>query len=93
MIAVLLLLLLVGVPVGVAFSLQSFKPLGMLVLVAILQLLTAPVSAHMVARTAYRTGQVREDLLVEDDLADDLAEAGFHLSSGEDEGESADHRD
>ena len=47
----------------------------------------------MVARTAYRTGQVREDLLVEDDLADDLAEAGFHLSSGEDEGESADHRD
>ena len=76
---------LLFVIVGVAFSLQSLKPLGMLVLVAILQLLTAPVSAHMVARTAYRTGQVREDLLVSDDLADDLAEAGFHLSSGEED--------
>lgn len=84
---------LLFVIVGVAFSLQSLKPLGMLALVAILQLLTAPVSAHMVARTAYRTGQVREDLLVEDDLADDLAEAGFHLSSGDDDGESADRGD
>lgn len=74
---------LLFVIVGVALSLQSLKPLGMLVLVAVLQLLTAPVSAHMVARTAYRTGQVREDLLITDDLADDLAEAGFHLSSGE----------
>lgn len=80
---------LLFVVVGVAFSLQSLKPLGMLALVAILQLLTAPVSAHMVGRTAYRTGQVREDLLVEDDLADDLAKAGFRLSSGEDEGDSA----
>ena len=81
---------LLFVIVGVAFSLQSIKPLGMLVLVAILQLLTAPVSAHMVARTAYRTDQVREDLLVSDDLADDLAEAGFHLSSGEEEAAGGD---
>lgn len=80
---------LLFVIVGVALSLQSLKPLGMLVLVAILQLLTAPVSAHMVARTAYRTGQVREDLLVVDDLADDLSEAGFQLRSGDDQGESA----
>ena len=88
---------LLFVIVGVAFSLQSLKPLGMLVLVAILQLLTAPVSAHMVARTAYRTGQVREDLLVEDDLADDLAKAGFHLAAsdgeGDAEGESTDRKD
>lgn len=80
---------LLFVIVGVALSLQSFKPLGMLVLVAILQLLTAPASAHMVARTAYRTGQVREDLLVTDDLADDLSEAGFQLRSGDDQEESA----
>ena len=88
---------LLFVIVGVSFSLQSLKPLGMLVLVAILQLLTAPVSAHMVARTAYRTGQVREDLLVEDDLADDLAKAGFHLAAsdgeGDEEGESTDRKD
>jgi multicomponent Na+:H+ antiporter subunit G len=69
--------------IGVGFSLQSVKVLGVLLLIAVLQLLTAPVSAHMVGRTAYRTGQVRRDLLTEDDLADDLAAAGFHLVSGD----------
>ena len=54
---------LLFVVAGVAFSLQNFQALGILLLVAILQLLTAPVAAHMVSRTAYRTGQVREDLL------------------------------
>ncbi len=42
-----------------------------------LQLLTAPVAAHMVGRTAYRTRQVDEDSLIVDELADDLARAGF----------------
>ncbi len=77
--------------VGVAFSLQNLQALGILLLVVVLQLLTAPVAAHMVGRTAYRTGQVRSDLLAEDGLADDLAAAGFHLVSGdEDEPEDAD---
>ena len=40
----------------------------MLVLVAAMQLLTTPVAAHMVGRAAYRTGQVREDLLLTDEL-------------------------
>jgi multicomponent Na+:H+ antiporter subunit G len=75
---------LLFVVTGVAFSLQNVKALGILFLVAVLQLLTAPVAAHMVSRTAYRTGQVRSDLLTEDDLADDLAAAGFHLVSEED---------
>jgi multicomponent Na+:H+ antiporter subunit G len=82
---------LLFVVVGVAFSLQNLQALGILLLVVVLQLLTAPVAAHMVGRTAYRTGQVRSDLLTEDDLADDLAAAGFHLVSGdEDEPEDAD---
>ncbi|GAA3693690.1 hypothetical protein GCM10022204_06740 [Microlunatus aurantiacus] len=80
---------LLFVVTGVALSLQNFQALGILVLVAILQLLTAPVAAHMVSRTAYRTGQVREDLLIEDDLADDLAAAGFQLVAG-DEDEASD---
>ncbi len=84
---------LLFVVAGVAFSLQNFQALGMLLLVAILQLLTAPVAAHMVSRTAYRTGQVREDLLTEDDLADDLAAAGFQLVTGdEDDGDAEDDR-
>jgi len=86
---------LLFVVVGVAFSLQNLQALGILLLVVVLQLLTAPVAAHMVGRTAYRTGQVRSDLLTEDDLADDLAAAGFHLVSGDvdepedDDGESS----
>jgi len=79
---------LLFVVTGVAFSLQNLKALGILFLVAVLQLLTAPVAAHMVSRTAYRTGQVRSDLLTEDDLADDLAAAGFQLVAGEDDQDS-----
>lgn len=75
---------------GVALSLQNVKALGVLLLVAALQLLTAPVAAHMVSRTAYRTGQVRSDLLTEDDLADDLAAAGFELVTGDDDHSEAD---
>jgi multicomponent Na+:H+ antiporter subunit G len=82
---------LLFVVAGVALSLQNLHALGILLLVAVLQLLTAPVAAHMVSRTAYRTGQVRSDLLAEDDLAHDLAAAGFHLVSGDqDEREDAD---
>lgn len=70
---------------GAAFSLHSVAALGMLLLVAVLQLLTAPVAAHMVGRTAYRTGQIRRDLLTDDELFDDLAAAGFELVSGDDD--------
>jgi len=41
-----------------------------LVLIWILQLLTAPVSAHMVGRAAYRSKHLKEHMLVVDDLAD-----------------------
>jgi multicomponent Na+:H+ antiporter subunit G len=40
-----------------------------LIPVAALQLVTIPVSAHMIARAAYRTGNYRDDLLTEDELA------------------------
>ncbi len=76
--------------VGLALSLQNFQVLGLLVLIIILQLATSPVSAHMVGRTAYRTGQIRSDLLFEDDLADDLTAAGFRLSSDENDDDSLD---
>ena len=64
---------------GVELSLRSWAAFGTLVLIAALQLATAPVSAHLVGRTVYRTDQVRHDLLVRDDLATDLEAAGFHL--------------
>lgn len=70
-------LILIGA--GVELSLRTWAAFGTVVLIAILQLATAPVAAHLVGRTVYRSNQVRRDLLVRDDLADDLAAAGFEL--------------
>ena len=42
--------------------------IGILVLVGLFQLLTTPVANHMMGRASIRAGQVREDLLVVNDL-------------------------
>ena len=54
---------------GAALRLQNTIDITTLVLVGLFQLVTAPVSAHMVGRAVYRAGQVRRDLLVVDELA------------------------
>ncbi|MGD6747434.1 monovalent cation/H(+) antiporter subunit G [Streptomyces sp. BH106] len=54
---------------GVALRLRSGVDLGTLALVAFFQLLTSAVAAHLVARAAYRTGQVGEVALLRDELA------------------------
>lgn len=56
---------------GEALRVRNMQVLGMLVLIVIFQLLTAPVAAHMVGRAGYRTGKVRNDLLVLDELTED----------------------
>jgi len=66
---------LVLVLVGLALRLRSGGAVWALVLVAVFGLLTAPVAAHMVGRAGYRTGKVREDLLVTDELTRDLRAA------------------
>ncbi len=43
-----------------------------LVLVAVFQLITAPVLSELVGRSAYRSGAVRPEILVADELADRL---------------------
>ncbi len=58
---------------GLALEIRTGVVIWTLVLVVALQLITAPVSAHMVGRAGYRTSQVRSDLLVVDELTDDLA--------------------
>ncbi|MEN0129618.1 MAG: monovalent cation/H(+) antiporter subunit G [Brevundimonas sp.] len=63
---------LVLVLIGLALRLRSGGAVWALVLVAIFQMLTAPVAAHMVGRAGYRTGKVRRDLLVVDELTNDL---------------------
>ncbi|MFS0703931.1 monovalent cation/H(+) antiporter subunit G [Cellulomonas sp. 179-A 9B4 NHS] len=66
---------LVLVLVGLALRLREGGAVWALVLVVIFQMLTAPVAAHMVGRAGYRTGKVRHDLLVVDELTRDLQAA------------------
>ncbi|MBO3089681.1 monovalent cation/H(+) antiporter subunit G [Cellulomonas dongxiuzhuiae] len=63
---------LILVLVGLALRLREGGAVWALVLVAIFQMLTAPVAAHMVGRAGFRTGKVRNDLLVVDELTRDL---------------------
>lgn len=60
---------------GLALELRTGVAIWTLVLVLVLQLITAPVSAHMVGRSGYRTGRVRRDLLIVDELTEDLETA------------------
>jgi multicomponent Na+:H+ antiporter subunit G len=50
---------------GAALRLQDLSDITILALIAIFQLLTAPVSAHMVGRAAFRTGLARREQLTE----------------------------
>lgn len=54
--------------VGVGLRLRDWSEVGMLLAVALFQLMTAPVAAHMVGRAAYRRGAVRRDTLLVDEL-------------------------
>ncbi|MFF5171089.1 monovalent cation/H(+) antiporter subunit G [Micromonospora sp. NPDC000089] len=56
--------------VGLALRLRTPADLGMIALVAVFQLATAPVAAQMIGRAAYRSGRVDRSLLETDDLAE-----------------------
>jgi multicomponent Na+:H+ antiporter subunit G len=58
----------------------------MLLLVAAFQLITAPVSAHMISRVAYRRRHVRRDLLLVDELG--AAEHQDRLYRGDEPGDA-----
>ena len=57
------------VMVGAAIRLHGWSATWMLLLVAVFQMLTAPVSAHLISRVAYRRRHVRRDLLLVDELS------------------------
>ena len=54
---------------GLGLRLREPWALGVLVLIVALQMATSVVASHMVGRAAFRAGQVREDLLVVDELS------------------------
>ncbi|WP_029291884.1 monovalent cation/H(+) antiporter subunit G [Cellulomonas sp. HZM] len=76
---------LILVLIGLALRLRSGAAVWALVLVAIFQMLTAPVAAHLVGRAGFRTGKVHPDDLVIDELTDDLRRAR-ERDEGEPEG-------
>ncbi|MGC5223706.1 monovalent cation/H(+) antiporter subunit G [Micromonospora sp. DT81.3] len=53
---------------AIALSLRSWEVVAFLVPVVLIQLATAPLSAHMVGRQAYRNGTIDERALVADEL-------------------------
>ncbi|XVU29366.1 monovalent cation/H(+) antiporter subunit G [Actinoplanes sp. CA-054009] len=54
---------------GCGLRLRDAVDVTTLILVAVFQMATAPVAAHMVGRAGYRAGLARADLLVTDELA------------------------
>ncbi len=60
---------------GVALSLRDAKVVTLLLLAVLLQVMTAPVSGHLVSRNAHRTGQWDAEHAALDELSDDQAAA------------------
>ncbi|ATY98745.1 monovalent cation/H(+) antiporter subunit G [Streptomyces bacillaris] len=59
---------------GVALRLRTGMDLATLALIGFFQMLTSPVASHLVARSAYRTGQVDHDELLFDELDEQLTD-------------------
>ncbi|WP_353814751.1 monovalent cation/H(+) antiporter subunit G [Agromyces sp. SYSU T00266] len=64
--AVVLLAIVLRVP--------SWGVVSTVVLIMTFQLLTQPMTAHMLGRASYRSDALRHDLLIRDDLGRDIAE-------------------
>lgn len=63
---------LIMLMLGLSLQLRALPIFWTLVLVVALQMITAPISAHMLGRAGYRTGRVNREDLVADELSDDL---------------------
>lgn len=63
---------MICIALGVALGIRTPTAISFSVLTVTFQLLTSPVSAHMVARSAYRSGIVPKKYLDIDELAEDL---------------------
>lgn len=67
---------------GLALSLRSIDVAWKLALVVLFQLITSPVSAHMIGRAAVRTKKIDSERLVVDELSDDLAHSDVPHGEG-----------
>jgi multicomponent Na+:H+ antiporter subunit G len=61
---------LVLIALAVGISVRSWPAVGMLVAIVLMQFATAPLSAHIIGRQAYRNRTLDQDSLLVDELAD-----------------------
>jgi len=66
----------------IVLRVPTWGVLSTAVLIMTFQLLTQPMTAHMLGRSAYRTDHVRRDLLIEDDLGRDIEEHDREQGAG-----------
>ena len=66
---------LILIVLALSLSVRSGTVLLLLVPVVLFQMVTSPISAHMVGRSGYRAGAYDPDGLVADELGPDIAEA------------------
>ena len=66
---------LMAICLDIALNSLSVGSFALITAIIIFQGLTAPISAHMVGRAAYRSDHVRRDLLMRDELADSIDRA------------------
>ena len=66
---------LICVLAAVALESGRWSTLMVIIPTLVLQLLTSPMSAHMIGRAGYRSNNYRRDLVVRDELEDDIERA------------------
>lgn len=66
---------LIFIVLAIALTSRSWSTLLILLPVLVFQMLTAPISAHMVGRAGYRASNFRADLMTTDELAADIDRA------------------
>lgn len=68
---------LIVILVGVVVAIRTWQVAALCFLVAVFQVVTNPVAAQMVSRTAYRTGLWDSENAVVDELGEDLQALGY----------------
>ena len=63
---------LMAVGAAVAVNNATVGTIALFIAIIIFQGLTAPITAHMVARAAYRSDHLRRDLLIRDELSESV---------------------
>jgi multicomponent Na+:H+ antiporter subunit G len=63
---------LMAVAAAIAVNNATIETVALLTAIIIFQCLTAPITAHMVGRAAYRSDHLRRDLLIRDELSDSV---------------------